>query len=374
MLLFKNVTPDWSKAQIWVKSTKTNEARLLIDNGTDARYVANGFLVFARLGKLFAVGFDLKTQSLKGQPVQVLDGVTHATYEYSAQYTTGAAQFSVSRDGTLLYAPGSTEPSSPYSLKWVDRKGVQSPVGTRPMSHLSARISPDGKDILFNDYYPPSADLWIYDTVRGIQSRQNLEGQNAFALWTPDGASITFRSDRSGPTAIYQKKVNSSTVIQLTSGSRDTPSSWSPDGRQLAFIRPAAQGAANNIFILDMNGDKPKDVHPLQVSKFAQAHAEFSPDGKWIAYDETEGTPQVYVQAYPAPGDRVQISTDSGTEPAWSKDGKELFYISNQKMMSVGYKIVKGQFIPDKPVALFDGVEARQPARAATTSPPMADS
>src|SRR5262249_12957855 len=145
--------------------------------------------------------------SVSGQALQVVDGVTHATYELGSPYTSGAAQFSASNNGTLVYAPGGIEPPVQSSLVWMDRKGNGTPVGTKPMPHLAVRLSPDGKQVLFNQYYV-DADLWIYNTIRGVLTRETFQNQiqNAFPIWTPDGSAITFRSDRSGPNAIYQKK------------------------------------------------------------------------------------------------------------------------------------------------------------------------
>jgi Tol biopolymer transport system component len=364
VLRYRTVTPDWSKAQIWIKVLKTGERKLLLENGTDAQFIANGWLAFARLGKLWAVRFDTRKLSIIGQPVQVLDGITHATYEQGAQFTTGAAQYSVADNGTLIYAAGGIEPPVQSSLVWLDRKGNITPLGTKPMPHLSVRLSPDGKQVLFNQYYV-NAHLWIYDTVRGALSRETFEGQNAFPLWTPDGSAITFRSDRSGPNAIYQKKMSSQEVVQLTTGPNDTPNSWSPDGKELAFVRPRPLdngSTISNIFIYSV--DRPKDVRPLQLSSFSQTHPEFSPNGQWIVYDSTEsGRGEVYVQRYPEAGERVQISVDGGVEPAWSKTGDEMYYLRGSTMMAVRFKIASGKFIPEKPVALFDGVESRTNGR-----------
>ena len=364
VLRYKYVTPDWSKAQIWVRNAKTGNRTLLIENGTDAKYSGNGRLLFARLGKIWAVGFDPGTLTVSGQPVQVIDNVTHATYEQGTNSTTGAAQYSVSASGTLLYAPGGIEPPIPYSLVWADRKGNTTPVGTDPMSHLSVRLSPNGKDVLFNEYYV-QADLWIYDTTRGVKSRETFEGQNAFPVWAPDGSAIAFRSDRSGPSAIYYKKLNGQAITQLTSGPNDTPNVFTPDGKELAFVRarPVGTDTVSNIFILPL--DKPDAVRPLQVSQFDETHPEFSPNGKWLAFDSNEsGRREVYVQGYPEPGDRVQVSTDGGTEPAWSRDGKELFYLNRTRMMSVRFRADGNTFVPERPVFLFDGVTPRTNARA----------
>jgi dipeptidyl aminopeptidase/acylaminoacyl peptidase len=161
--------------------------------------------------------------------------------------------------------------------------------------------------------------------------------------------------------------MSSQEVVQLTTGPNDTPNSWSPDGKELAFVRPRAldannSGTINNIFIYSV--EKPKDVHPLQVSTFAQTHPEFSPNGHWLAYDSMEsGRGEVYVQGYPDPDERVQISIEGGMEPAWSKTSNEMYYLHGSTMMAVRFAISGGKFIPEKPVALFDGVEFRTNGR-----------
>jgi serine/threonine protein kinase/Tol biopolymer transport system component len=346
--------PDWKRAQIWVKSLRNGERKLVIEDGLDAQY-ADGYLVFARQGKLFAVPFDVRDLSVRGEPVRVLDGVTHSIYGDFVTNKTGAAQFSISENGSLLYAPGGIEPPVLHSLMWVDRKGSMTPVGTKPMSHLSARVSPDGKKVLFNEYYV-EADIWLYDTLRGTVTRETFEGQNAYPLWSPDGATITFRSDRSGPLAIYQRELNSPEVIQLTQGPSHTPASWTPDGRELLFTATAP----NNPGIYVYSKDE-KKVKALIDTPFTEVAPDISVDGKWLAYCSNESKiMEVYVQPYPGPGKRMQISSGGGFEPAWSKDGKELFYLTDlrsgyyRKMMAVRFAVMDGEFRAEKPVFLFD--------------------
>ena len=145
VIRYTTVTPNWKLAQVWVKPSRDGERKLLLDDALDARY-ANNSLVFARQGKLYAVGFDAATLTVTGTPVQVLDGVTHATHGVAAVTWSGAAQFSVSTNGTLMYAPGSIEPPLLSSLLWVDRTGKVTPVpGMKPMYRFAARVSPDGK-------------------------------------------------------------------------------------------------------------------------------------------------------------------------------------------------------------------------------------
>jgi serine/threonine-protein kinase len=353
VLRFAIAAPDWNRAQIWVKSLKTGERKLLIENGVDARYVSNGYLVFARQGKLFAVGFDLKNLTVTGQPVPVLDGIVHA--EYGGSRTTGAAQFSLSDNGTILYAPGSIEPPYQRDLVWVDRAGRASPAAAKPLSVYNfARISPDGRRLIFSEYYI-NKDLWIFDTATETLDRQTTQGQNFNPVWSPDGSRIAFRSDRTGPTAIYMKDLGTSKVVQLTPGAAyDNTGSWTPDGKALAFTRLDPQTNHINIDIVSV--DQPDTVQPILKDQFDELYPEFSPDGHWLAYCSTKSNrSELYVQAYPGPGQPVPVSTDGATEPAWSRDNKELFYRSGKKMMSVRFKVEGDRFIPEKPVMLFSG-------------------
>ena len=355
VLRHTSLTPDWKRAQIWVKATKTGERKLLLENAVDARYVEGGFLVFARQGRLQAVRFNLRTLSVSGQAVPVLDGVTHSAYFGSNDTTTGAAQFSVSDNGSLLYAPGSIEPPYQDRLVWVDQSGKVTPLGTKPMSHISARVSRDGTRVAFGEYYVEK-DIWVFDTVRQTLARQTFEGQNVYPIWSPDGSRLAFRSDRSGPIRVYIKEVTSPDAMVLSNGPLDTPSSWTPDGKELAFARtPTDPNSTEDIYIVSVN--EPNKVRPLLNNpRFGERQPEFSPDGRWLAYCSNEsGQLELYVQPYPGPGKRVLVSTDGAQEPSWSRDGQALFYRSGPRMLSVRFKVSNGEFVPEKPVVLFEG-------------------
>jgi serine/threonine protein kinase/Tol biopolymer transport system component len=366
VLRYTFVAPDWKRAQVWIKSLRTGERKLLLENAVDARY-ANGYLVFSRQAKLYAVRFDLNNLSVIGSPVPVLDEVTNSTVG-NAVATTGAAQFSLSDNGTLLYAPGSISPPVLTSLVWVDRNGRITPLAAKPMSRISARISSDGKRVAFAEYYVDK-HIWVLDLGRGTQERQTSDGQNVGPIWTPDGSGIAFRSDWSGPGRLFLKRLDSSDVVPLTTDTKDSssewndsPSSWTPDGKQLAFVRTGETsdtGGTNTLDIYVMSLDETNKPRPLLNSKYMEAYPEFSPDGHWLAYCSDEsGRSELYVQPYPGPGHRVLVSTDGAREPAWSKDGKELFYRSSpdgKQMMSVRFRISGAEFIPEQTVKLFEG-------------------
>ena len=356
VIRYTYAAPDWKRAQIWARSLKTGQRKLVLENALDARYVNDGRLVFAREGKLFAVRFDPGTLSVTGSPVPVLDGVTHAVAGLGVNLTTGAAQFSVSENGSLLYAPGSIEPVLENSIVWVDRHGTVTPLGTMPMSHGSVRISPDGKLVAATEYYVDRV-LWIFDLVRGTRERQTFDGHGSDGVWSPDGQRLVFRSNSSGPFRLYLKSLTSQDPIPLTSGPLDYAGSFTPDGKEFVFSHgePGTNSATYDIHVVSI--DDPGRTRPLLNTKFSETYPTLSPDGHWLAYCSDEsGRSQVYVQPYPGLDKRVAISTDGGAEPAWSRDGKELFYRIGGAMMSVAVKTSGTDFVPDKPVMLFRGV------------------
>ena len=359
VLRYTTVNPDWKRAQVWVKSLKTGERKLLVENALDARYIEGGYLIFARQTKLFAVRFDLATLSVSGTPVQVVDGVLQALYGSAGIQWTGAAQFSIAGNGTLLYAPGSFEPPQLSSLAWVDRKGNITPItGMRPMSRYVPRVSPDGKQIAFSENHV-NKDIWIFDTVRGTEDRATYEGQNTFPIWSPDGSRMAFRSDRSGPLSIYMtNSTNSRDVVQLTQGPMDVPSSWTPDGKELAFTRGSASiGGSSDIYVVPV--DQPTAARAVVATSASEIYPEFSPDGKWLVYSSNEtGRPELYVQPYPGPGKRVTITSGGNvSEPVWSKNSNELFYRVGRDIMSVRFKVSGTEFVPEKPVVLFQQIQ-----------------
>jgi Tol biopolymer transport system component len=348
VLRYTVVTPNWTRAQIWAKSLKTGERKLILENGMDARYIGNGALVFARQGKLFAIRFDPEKLTTTGTAVPVLDGVNQALYGINAVSWTGAAQFSVSDTGTLVYAPGSYEPPFLSELVSVDRIGHVTPIaGPQVRSHFAARLTPDGHHIAFSELYLEK-DIWLFDPARGTEDRITYEGQNAFPMFSPTGSLLAFRSDRSGPLRIYlSKESNWRDATPITDGSLDVPSSWTADGKELVFVRDGD--------IYAVTATEPHKIRTLVNTTSEERFPEVSPDGKWLAYVSNEsGRTELYVQPYGATGKRVTVTNEGAQEPAWSKNSNEIFYVNAQRMMAVRFKTSDSEFLPEKPTVLFD--------------------
>jgi serine/threonine-protein kinase len=348
--------PDWGKAQIWVKSTRAGERKLLIENAADARYAGQGTIVFAREGRLFAIRFDPASLSVRGLPVLVLDAVNQSIYGLNAVAWTGAAQFSLADAGALFYAPGSVDPGVVSSLTWVDRQGRTTPVaGLERRFRYTPRIHPDGVRIASSDL-SANKHIWIFNTLQGTEDRATFTSQNAFPIWAPDGSRFAFRSDRNGALQIYVSEgMDTRNAKPLTSGPLDVPSSWTPDGKELIFTRGASTlGGNSDIYAVSI--DDPAIPRPILTTPAEEQFPELSPDGKWLAYVSDEsGRPELYVQPYREPGNhRVTITRGGAQEPAWSKNTNELFYrIDNQQLMTVPFTVSGGSFVPGVPQPLF---------------------
>ena len=217
----------------------------------------------------------------------MLEGVSHIIYIDGPTLETGAAQFSISNTGRLSYAAGSVVPHNKRTLVWVNRTGREEPlVEVEPRSYASVRFSLEGGHVLLSTKQP-SSDVWLYDLQRHITSRQTFEGNNHLAIWGPGPDQFTFSSDREGPEGLYVKGVDTGQdpgeKLQTAFDNYQSAGAWSPDGKQLAFLRSDPETGLD-IWILPLEG-KPE---AFLKTGFPERFQEFSPDGRWLAYSSDE--------------------------------------------------------------------------------------
>ena len=306
----------------------TGERRILdaLGQAGQARYLPTGHLLFTRSNAVLAVPFDPTRGEPTGVPFIVLQGVYSAPVQLSS--AVGVHYFSVSDTGTLVYAPGG-DSAAARELVWVSRDGDVAPVSDQARAYEFPRLSPDGKRVVLAIHSPPH-DIWVLDIERGSLTRQTLSDLAGRPIWTPDGRRVTFATGR----VLYSKLVDGSSEPELVLEARAgliTAESWSPDGRILLFRE---LDEANGFDVWRMGiGEEPI---PVLNTRFDETSPALSPDGRWLAYVSNEsGREEVYVQAFPGPGQRAQVSNRGGTEPVWSHDGKELFYRDGSHLVSV---------------------------------------
>jgi Tol biopolymer transport system component len=336
---------NFTNAEVAVQSVGTGERRNLIQGGTNPRYAPSGHLMYVQGGSLMAVPFDPKRLEVTGTAVPVVESVLQSPRN-------GHAQYAFSATGSLVYVPGGIQ-AAQSRLVWVSRNGAEQPVVAPPRAYLNPRLSPDGRRVAVS-IQDQEAQVWLYDLARETSTRLTFEGNvNSNPSWTPDGKRIAFQSNKEGQSNIFWQLADGSGGLErlTTSEYLQSPMSWSPDGQLLAFmeINPTTE---RDIWVLRVGDRK---ARAFLGTPFSESVPKFSPDGRWLAYISNEsGRYEIYVQAYPGPGGKWQISTEGGTEPVWNPNGRELFYRSGNKMIAVDIA-TQPSFAAGKPKVLFEG-------------------
>jgi Tol biopolymer transport system component len=322
----------------------TREWQELLADASYPRYVP-GHLLFARAGSLLAVPFDVESLQVTGAPVAVLQDLR------MSRRGSALAFFEVSSRGDLLYVPGYPRPPD-RRLVWVDRKGVGEPLTAPRRPYFRPVLSPDGRRLAVvvegsND------DVWVHDLERESWTRLTFEADNTDPVWSSDGGQMFFASNRGGPYNLFTVPADGSGPPQALWKTEDwaLPGSRSPDGRHVAFAQLDASSSWD-VWTLEL---AQRNARPFLQTAFVESYAAFDPSGKFLAYVSTEsGRAEVYVRPFPGPGAKWPVSSGGGTEPVWSRDGRELFYRQGPRLMVVpirgGESLATGA-----PQLLFEG-------------------
>jgi len=344
-----------SYSELFVTSIDGGEKTQLTSTESQARYTAagGGNLVFVRDGALVAQSFDAASFKLSGEPYTISEKVSINNM--------ASGFFSVSSDGTIVLDPLGQKFDSQV-LEWFDRSGKSlGRVGENgnyltPISNQ--KLSSDGKRIAVSKVDPQTKtqDIYVIDIARNTSSRLTFDpGEDRYPIWSADGSRIAWNSNREGGIpAIYQKLASGvgEDELLLKSDAPISPSSWSPDGRFLLYNRIDPK-TGTDIWVLPTEGEKKPFVF-LQTP-FNESAPRFSPNGKFVVYiAQDQGRAEIFVQPFPASGNRWQISNNGGRAPAWRGDGKEIFFVSeDNKLVSVDVKTGNG-FEVGIPKPLFD--------------------
>ena len=325
-----------------VGSLDSTQSQPVAPAQTLVTYAPPGYLLFVRDRTLVAQRFDLSSRKMQGEPVPLA--------EHIATDSVGLARFSVSRNGTLAYRTG----ESGNRILWVDRAGKDLETLGDPAEYHNPAFSPSGDRIAFDLIDPRTgkSDIWIRDVARGVNSRFTFSPEVTFnAVWSPDGRRIVFSLGNGWD--LYEKPADGEgqEKLLLHTDEQKVPLDFSRDGRYLTF-QSRGKDTGWDVWVLPLFGDgKP---FPFVKSRFIEVLPVISPDGHYLAYQSNEsGRFEVYVQTFPSPGGKWQISSTGGTEPRWRSDGREMFYRSaEQKLMAVPIDLAP-RFSAGVPKALF---------------------
>ena len=346
---------EWDDARIVVQSLSTGEKTVLIEGGSDARYMPTGHLSYALGDGLFAVAFDPDSLTVSGGAVPLVQGVMRA-----GNGQTGVANYRVSEDGTLIYVTGSTLTNG-KTLLWVDREGLVEPINVPPRNYFHAQLSPDNEFVALT-VFDEELDIWIWDLERETLQRLTFDpSRNIAPIWSPDGQRVAFTQDVNGTEEVFwQAADGSGTAEALTeeSAAGVMPNDISPDGTTLIYASSSFVGGGADIWMVPTAGPATEET-PLLASAADERSASLSPNGQWLAYQSDEsGQSEVYVRPFPdVDSRRVQISTGGGGSPLWSRDGRELFYYvigAPASIMAVSVEL-EPTFRPGRTELLFQG-------------------
>ena len=344
--------PDGRRFLFVIRSSQQDRAGIYLASidGDAPRYVmpaysrvnfADDHLVFVRQGLLMAQRFDVGSGSIVGQPIPLSDRVKH--------HASSDGAFDVSNNGVLIFGRSSSDPATRLML--YDGRGRELRALAPTGNYRHPRFSPDGRRVVAEKVESDerNVDLWLYDIERGGAARlTSTEAPDVRPAWSPDGQRIVFSSKRGAVYDLYVKSVDTTEAEKpLAAGPGDKfVEDWSRDGRYLIgtvlrsglWLFPFDSSTAPSML---RNGERG-----------GTWQAELSPDGRWMAYTSQEsGSPEVYVEPFPATGARWQISTNGGAEPHWRRGGRELLYLSpNGLLMAV---TVTGAWEASRPTTLF---------------------
>jgi Tol biopolymer transport system component len=344
--------PDsYDEGNIDAVTLATGERRVIIKGAAMARSCGRDRLVYSKGSSLYAVPFDAERLQVTGAAVEVVQGVERDA-------STGAAHFDCSGEGTLAFVPGS--PNGELSqLTWMDREGRSQPSGLPPGPYQEVRISPDGTRVALLKGTSGAGDVWIFDVGGGTLTRLTFDGTSAAPTWSADGRTVYYTVfDGSGE--------RSSIARKPADGSRDAETLRGVEGRRSYLGSVDEAGAAVILDAVVTSSDRGDVIRlplapgaegqPLVATRFNEFGSSVSPGGAWLAYQSDDtGRPEVYVRDLAGTGLRWQVTSTGGEEPHWSRDGRELYYRSANRLMAVPLG-AGPSFRAGNPRPLFDGI------------------
>jgi serine/threonine protein kinase/WD40 repeat protein len=336
-------TDSFDDASIAIQRVGSSEKKVLVEDGSFGLFLPPNGLLYGRRGSLFFARLDVEHQELLGAPAPVIDDLLTSP-------NFGSAQLGVSASGTLAYLAGSPALFNSRAVE-VSRTGeiTDLPVAAKPYSMVQP--SPDGTQLAMR-IDGANGQIWVYDVARGTLSRLTREWDADFPAWHPDGESLAFVLSKGEFSQIARVRADGSGEPETlwSGGANVTYLDWAPDGRSLVFS-DVDPDTGTDLWILDLH-DEPS-ASPYLQTPAEENDAVVSPDGSWLAYTSNQsGRSEIYVQAYPSPGRRWQISAQGGTGAVWSPADGELLFKNGDEIMAVPVELGAG-FSAGIPRSLF---------------------
>jgi Tol biopolymer transport system component len=345
-ILYTAVLTDGT-TRIMARRAGDHDATTVLADGFDPHYVSSGHLVYGQRNRLVAVRFNPSTLKASGTPVPVQDGVFTKVAE-------GVANVSFGADGTAAFISG-RHAEAPGAILWLDPTGTR--VGQAFVQRLdnprNLRLSRDGHRLALVVGPGGLGQLWVYTLDGSAQPLKLTFGDhNLFPVWSPDDRQIAFMRRTNGESRMMVIPSDGSDIQPKVLTDRDeeaVPWTWSPDGAFLLFRKMMPP----KLWLMHLPDGK---ASPWLQTPFLEASAAFSPDGRWIAYSTNQtGADEIWVRPFPGPGTPTRVSDGGGERPIWKRDGKEIYFENHGKMVSARVASQSSAFRSETPRVVFDG-------------------
>ena len=337
--IYNSFSTPLERSRIEAVEYATGRKTVLVEGAVAPRYLPSGHLLFVRAGALFAVPFDAAKLRVLGPAVPVVEDIAWTA-------TDGAAGYAVADNGTLVYLKGA-EWQIPRRIVWADREGNERPLLSEIALWAEPRLSPDGRWLAVTRL-DPNWQLWLYDLSRRVLTQlTRSEGVSFNATWMPDSRSV-IHSVESPVYNLARAFIDGAAPTKVSVSLFDKlASSVSPDGRTVTFHETRDR---DRLMFAPVGGGATEQLEERPTS---QRNGAFSPDGRWLVYDELgqDQRPQVFVRALSGAGGRRQVSADGGDQPRWSRHGREIVYRKGDAVLAASFAPATGEI--GTPVLLF---------------------
>jgi serine/threonine-protein kinase len=335
----------FDNAEIVAVPLPRGEPKVVLKSAYYPHYLPTGHLAFVQSDSVLAAPFNLKTLEISGPAVTILRDLWISSW-------TGYADFAFSDGGTLAYVSGGRRQTQ-STLVTVERSGIERPLLDVRRAYRVPRVSPDGQEVAMT-LVDQQVDVWTTGFARKSLNRvTDSPSWDAYPVWQPHSKWMAFASMREGVASIYRQQLITGAIEKLVASDRPAyPNSWSSDGKLLAYHQEDVQTGAD----IWVYSTETRTTREFLRTPYNERHAEFSPDGRFIAYESGEGGDQleVYVRPYPQLNPRIKVSANGGTSPRWGPKGRELFYRLGGKVMQVDMTTTP-DLTPAPPRELFAG-------------------
>jgi eukaryotic-like serine/threonine-protein kinase len=316
--------------------------RQLVNGARYGRFLPSGHLAFVRQRALVAVKTAAGTVDPAGTPVTLVDDVQTVS--------PGGALFAIADEGTLAFVP--FRPQAPKRLLWVDRSGAATDTGLPARAYFAPRLSPDGRRAAVRVSEAPAMDLWIATFARSTLERLTFDRTVEYTFsshsFSPDGAALAYSADGPDGAVVTVQGLGGQPRALLTWPRRIAPTRVTRHGLLLVELGATTGG---DLLLLPPGSAQPQPVVQRPGHQWGGA---VSPDERFVAFAGDEsGRNEIYVQPFPGPGPKRQLTSDGGTEAVWSRDGREIFYRSSGRMMAIPVT-ASGTLVAGQPRPLFD--------------------